>query len=84
MVNGLIYKIHLKHSNFKLLNPKPFNFTAKKSFLVFYHNVVSFCLKQAKISANRVIKIILIQRLNNFLAPLADIFTCFKQKLTTL
>ncbi len=49
-------------------------------------NFVSFCLKQAKISANVVRKIILIQKLNKiiFLAPLADIFACFKQKLTNL
>ncbi len=47
-------------------------------------NFVSFCLKQATISANGVRKIILIQRLNKiiFLAPLADIFAYFKQKLT--
>ncbi len=43
--------------------------------------LVSFCIKQA----NGVPKIILIQRLNKiiFLASLADIFACFKQKLTT-
>ncbi len=43
---------------------------------------MSFCLKQAQISA----KIILIQRLNKiiFLAPLADIFAYFKQKLRNL
>ncbi len=48
-------------------------------------NLVSFCIKQAKISANGATKIILIQRLNKiiFLASLADIFACFKQKLTT-
>ncbi len=46
--------------------------------------IVSFCLKQAKISANVVRQIILIQKLNKiiFLAPLGDILACFKQKLT--
>ncbi len=41
-----------------------------------------FCFKQAEISANGVWKIILIQKLNKiiFLASLADIFTCLKQK----
>ncbi len=43
-------------------------------------------LKQAEISANGVRKIIVIQSLNKiiFLAALADIFTCYKQKLTQL
>ncbi len=55
------------------------------SFLKKYIQIVFvFASKQAKISANGVRKIILIQRLNKiiFLTPLADIFTCFKQKLT--
>ncbi len=42
---------------------------------------LSFCLKQVKISASGVRKIILIQRLNKIiiLTPLADISACFKQ-----
>ncbi len=50
------------------------------------NNFVSFCLKQAEISDNGARKIILIQRLNKviILTSLADIFACFKQKLTKL
>ncbi len=57
----------------------------KISSVVFYKIFGSFCLKQAEISANGVRKIIIIQRLNTiiFLTPLADISSCYKQKLTT-
>jgi len=50
--------------------------------LYYYPNVVCFCLKQAKIFANGVRKIILFafELRKNFLV---DIFACFKQKLTT-
>ncbi len=46
--------------------------------------IQSFYLKQAQISANGVIKMILILKLNKIICftPLADICACFKQKLT--